>query len=256
MRHELRRTWVAVAVGAGVAACGGDRPDYSALSTPPEVSFANAPPAYTASATLPLAIAARNPTGVRAVYALSGSQRFAARQQGDGTWVATVQLPVIGKNTVTVWAEDMASPMPNSGQGMDAPYQLVQDVLYDPTPPSVSYDAAFASYSDERNLQLDVDQNGIATVPPAYVAGAKVGVLPGGDFYKAWSRLSAGADDDGERARDDEREQHPGAAVRRPVQPEHRLAHPDADVRGARELPAAVPGLPGRHGGAPALGDA
>lgn len=194
MRHELRRTWVAVAVGAAVAACSGDRPDYSALSTPPEVSFANAPPAYTASATLPLAIAARNPTGVRAVYALSGSQRFAARQQGDGTWVATVQLPVIGKNTVTVWAEDMASPMPNSGQGMDAPYQLVQDVVYDPTPPSVSYDASFPSYSDERTLELDVDLNGVAKVPPAYVAGPKVGVLPGGDFYKAWSRLSGGGD--------------------------------------------------------------
>src|SRR5512138_2038812 len=194
MQFELRRTWVAVAVSASVAACSGGRPDYSVRSTPPEVAFVSAPPAYTASATLPLVIAARNPTGVRAVYALSGSQRFAARQQGDGSWVVTVQLPVIGKNTVTVWAEDMASPTPDSGQGMDAPYQLVQDVLYDPTPPSVSYDAAFASYSDERTLQLDVDQNGIAKVPPAYIAGAKTGVLPGGDFYKAWSRLSAGAD--------------------------------------------------------------
>lgn len=193
MRDGIRDISLAFAV-AGLAACGGERPDYSALSTPPEVSFVTAPPAYTASASLPLSIAARNPTGVRAVYALSGSQRFAARQQGDGTWVATVQLPVIGKNTVTVWAEDMASPTPNSGQGMDAPYQLVQDVLYDPTPPSVSYDAAFASYSDERTLQLEVDQNGIAKVPPAYVAGAKVGVLPGGDFYKAWSRLGGGTE--------------------------------------------------------------
>lgn len=194
MRYELRRTWIAVAVGAGVIACGGGRPDYSARSTPPEVAFVSAPPAYTASATLPLVIAAQNPTGVRAVYALSGSQRFAARPQGDGTWVVAVQLPVIGKNTVTVWAEDMAAPMPNSGQGMEAPYQLVQDVLYDPTPPSVAYDPAFASYGDERYLELEVDQNGIATVPPAYAVGTKTGVLPGGDFYKAWSRLSAGAD--------------------------------------------------------------
>ncbi|GAO01280.1 hypothetical protein [Anaeromyxobacter sp. PSR-1] len=192
MRYGIPDTWLAIAVGAGLAACGGGRPDYSARSTPPEVSFVTAPAAYTASATLPLSIAARNPTGVRAVYALTGSQRFAAKEQGDGTWMATVQFPVIGKNTVTVWAEDMASPTPNSGQGMDAPYQLVQNVLYDPTPPSVSYDASFASYSDERDLQLEVDQNGVAKVPPAYVVGAKAGALPGGDIYKAWSRLSGG----------------------------------------------------------------
>ncbi|ACL64491.1 hypothetical protein A2cp1_1146 [Anaeromyxobacter dehalogenans 2CP-1] len=194
MGYRIRSAWLAFGAGATLAACGGGRPDYSALSTPPEVSFVTPPPTYTASVTLPIGIAARNPTGVRAVYALTGSQRFAAKQQGDGTWVATVQLPVIGKNTVTVWAEDMASPMPNSGQGMDPPYQLVQDVVYDPTPPSVSYDASFPSYSDERTLELEIDLNGVAKVPAAYVAGPKVGVQPGGDFYKAWSRLSGGAD--------------------------------------------------------------
>ena len=194
MRYELRKRWIGVASAFGLAACGGGRPSYSALSTPPEVAFATPPPTYTSSASLSLSVSARKPTGVRGVYALAGSQRFAARQQGDGTWQATVQLPVIGKNTVTVWAEDTGSPTPNSGQGMDAPYQLVQDVVYDPTPPSVSYDPSFASYSDERNLEVQVDANGVANVPPAYVTGAKAGVLPGGDFYKAWTRLSGGPD--------------------------------------------------------------
>src|SRR6266568_7177955 len=110
-----------------VPGCGGGRPDFSLRSAPPEVAFASPLPTFTSTSSLMLSIAAKNPTGVKDVYALSGSQRWAAVQQGDGTWRATVQLPVIGKNTITVWAEDTASPTPNSGQGQDAPYQLVQD---------------------------------------------------------------------------------------------------------------------------------
>jgi hypothetical protein len=194
MRDVLRPTTLALGIVAGLLGCSGGRPGYSALSTPPQVSFAAAPPTYSASSTLQLSVSAQNPTGVRSVYALVGSQRFTAKRQDDGTWQVSVQLPVVGKNTVTVWAEDMGSPTPNSGQGMDAPYQLVQDVVYDPTPPSISYDPSFAAYSDERTLQLEVDQNGVPSVPPTYVVGAKAGVLPGGDFYKAWSRLGGGAD--------------------------------------------------------------
>jgi hypothetical protein len=194
MRDVRRLTTLALVTAAWLIACSGGRPGYSALSTPPQVSFATPPPAFSASATLPLSVSAQNPTGVRSVYALVGSQRFTAKRQDDGTWQVSVQLPVVGKNTVTVWAEDMGSPTPNSGQGMDPPFQLVQDIVYDPTPPSISYDPSFASYSDERTLQLEVDQNGVPSVPPTYVVGAKAGVLPGGDFYKAWSRLSGGAD--------------------------------------------------------------
>jgi hypothetical protein len=194
MRDVPRLTILALGIVAGLLGCSGGRPGYSALSTPPQVAFAAAPPTYSASSTLQLTVSAQNPTGVRSVYALVGSQRFTAKRQDDGTWQVSVQLPVVGKNTVTVWAEDMGSPTPNSGQGMDAPYQLVQDVVYDPTPPSISYDPSFASYSDERTLQLQVDQNGVPSVPPTYVVGVKSGVLPGGDFYKAWSRLSGGAD--------------------------------------------------------------
>src|SRR5689334_7202128 len=120
-------------VGALAAAgCGGSRPDFSLRSAPPQVSFANAIPTFTSGSSLTLSVNARNPTGVKNVYALAGSQRWAAAPQSDGTWRTTVQLPVIGKNTVTVWAEDAASPTPNSGQGLEAPYQLVQDVFYDP----------------------------------------------------------------------------------------------------------------------------
>ncbi len=183
---------VVLGVGFLAIACGGDRPDYSLRNTPPEVAFAAPPPAYTATPMVAVGIIATNPTGVRAVYALSGAQRWPAVLQEDGTWRVTLQLPVIGKNTVTVWAEDNASPSPNSGQGMDPPYQLVQEIVYDPTPPSVTYDAAFASYGDERDLDLVVDANGIAVVPASYATLQKTGVLPGGHFYKAWSRLSAG----------------------------------------------------------------
>jgi len=194
MRNTAQSTALLLVVVPVVTACGGGRPDYSAQSSAPEVAFAAAPPAFTGTSSVTLTISAHKSTGVKAVYALAGSQRWSARPQGDGTWQVTVQLPVIGKNTVTIWAEDMASPTPNSGQGLSAPYQLVQDVFYDPTPPSVSYDPSFASYADERNLQLAVDVNGVAKVPPQYLPAPKTGVLPGGDFYKAWSRLSAGVD--------------------------------------------------------------
>ena len=187
----VRRAWLSLLAGSLLSAACGGRPDYSLRNAAPEVAFATAPPAYTATPSITLSVAATNPTGVKAIYALSGSQRWLAAQQEDGTWLVNLQLPVIGKNTITVWAEDTASPVPNSGQGMEAPYQLVQEVIYDPTPPSVTYDASFASYADERALQVAVDGNGIAVVPAAYSTLPKAGVMPGGGIYKAWSRLSA-----------------------------------------------------------------
>ncbi len=94
MPKSIRDACLLLVITSGLAAgCNGGRPDYSARSVAPEVSFADAPPAYTSTASLTLSVAARNPTGVKAVYALSGSQRWTAKPQPDGTWQATVQLP-------------------------------------------------------------------------------------------------------------------------------------------------------------------
>ena len=193
MRTRAGLKLLVVASAGLLAACGSGRPDYAPQSSPPEVMFNGAPPTYVSTGAVTLSITATDTDGVKAVYALCGAQRWAAVKQEDGTWLVTVQLPVVGANTVVVWAEDLTSPTPNSGQGMDSPYQITQTIIYDPTPPSVRYDASYGSYSDERTLQVLVDANGVARVPAAYSIGPRLAIPLGGDIYKASSRLSGGA---------------------------------------------------------------
>ncbi len=193
MLHETRATCVALLTGVLVlAGCGGGRPDYSPESAPPELAWNSALPTYSADSSITLSVTATAARGVRDVVVLCGSQRWTAELQEDGNWQAAISLPNVGKNTIVVWAEDNTSP-PNSGQGLAPPYQLTQDIIYDPTPPSVTYDASYASYTDERDVQLEVDGNGIAKMPATYTIGPKYGVPLGGDIYKASSRLSAAA---------------------------------------------------------------
>ena len=42
-------------------------------------------------------------------------------------------LPVIGHNPITVWADDLADPAPNSGPGVAGQLPSALDVLYDLT---------------------------------------------------------------------------------------------------------------------------
>jgi len=193
MTEHVQRAWIALAPVVLLAACGPGRPDYSPARTPPQVQLATAPPQYTSSPFVTLSIVATAVQGVKAVHALCGAVETDATREADGTWQVTVQLGVVGMNTIAIWADDTASPTPNSGRGMDPPYQIVVEVIYDPTPPSVTYDASYASYTDERNVQLLVDANGAAVLPAAYSIGPKYGIPLGGDIYKASSRISGGA---------------------------------------------------------------
>ena len=160
-------------------------------TTPPVLALVTPAPLYVQAAALTLRISASDPSGVKAVYALAGAGPSLATLQPDGTWLVTLALPATGQNTVTVWGEDKVTPTPNSGLGKGAPYELTLEVIYDPTPPSVTYDASIFSYSDERSLALGVTSDGVATVPPTYAVGPRVGVLLHGDIYKAYSRLGA-----------------------------------------------------------------
>jgi hypothetical protein len=194
MLHWKMATPVAVLTSVlSLAACGGGgRPGYSPESSAPELTWNAAPPTYTANASITVSVTATATQGVRDVIVLCGSQRWSAGLQADGSWQATVTLPNLGKNTVIVWAEDKSSPSPNTGQGLGPPYQLTQDIIYDPTPPSVTYDASYASYTDERGVELEVDANGVAKVPAKYTIGPRYGIPLGGHIYKASTRLSAG----------------------------------------------------------------
>ncbi|HVO19912.1 MAG TPA: hypothetical protein VMU15_11685, partial [Anaeromyxobacter sp.] len=192
MTDHVQRAWMALVPAALLGACGPGRPDYSPVRTPPEVKLAAAAPQYTASPALTLSVVATAVQGVKAVHALTGAVESDATREEDGTWQLTVQLGVVGKNAIAVWADDTASPTPNSGRGMDPPYQILLEVIYDPTPPSVTYDASYASYTDERNIQLLVDAHGVAELPAAYSIGPKYGIPLGGDIYKASSRLAGG----------------------------------------------------------------
>jgi hypothetical protein len=178
---------------AVVACNGGSRPNYSAKTSPPELAWAVTPPVYTVLPSLTVRVTAADTTmGVGNVFVLVGSQQTGATRQSDGTWQAAITLPVQGQNIVTVWAEDDASPTPNSGRGRGTPYELTATVNYSPAPPSLTYDGTFDSYADERGLQLVADANGIAKMPAQYTIGAKVPVVLGADVYKAVTRLSGG----------------------------------------------------------------
>jgi len=191
MAKNSKAKWILLSSSVlSLVGCGSGRPNYSPATTPPEVAFSPPPPAYTVTPSITIGVTATDLQGVGKVYVLVGAERVAASRQADGTWQATILLPVVGHNIVTVWAEDKATPTPNSGEGLDPPYQITADVDYAPTPPSLSYDASFASYADERTVELAVDGNGIAKVPPEYLVGQKLSIPPGGDIYKSSSRLS------------------------------------------------------------------
>jgi hypothetical protein len=193
MRRTILKELLPLCVVLLPACGGGGRPNYSQQTTPPEVAWDTTPPVYTVSPSLTVSVKATDTTmGVGNVFVLVGSQQTAASQQSDGTWQAAIALPVQGQNIVTVWAEDKASPTPNSGRGRGTPYELTVTVTYSPAPPSVTYDGTFTSYSDERGLQLVADANGIAKMPAQYTVGAKVPVVLGADVYKAVTRLSGG----------------------------------------------------------------
>ena len=58
----------------------------------------------------------------------------------DGVWQVGVHLSNVGHNTVVIWAEDLAEPVPNSGAGMEGPHELTVDIVWDPpwTPERIS----------------------------------------------------------------------------------------------------------------------
>ncbi len=153
--------------------------------SPPVVALVAEPALYTNASSMKLTVTASDPSGVAGVYVRAGGQRYPAALQNDGTWQVTVNLPSPGHNITTIWAVDQ-SPSANSGEDSQPPYQLTRDVLLDTTPPSATYDQGFASYYDERNMQVG------AQTPPAYTIGPKAAVQAGGDFFKVATRLSAG----------------------------------------------------------------
>jgi hypothetical protein len=155
--------------------------------SPPVVALVAEPAPYTNGSSMKLTMTASDPSGVAGVFVRVGGQRYPAALQNDGAWQVTVNLPSPGHNITTIWAVDQ-SPSANSGEDSQSPYQLTRDVLLDTTPPSASYDQGFASYYDERNMQVGEQ------TPPVYTSGPKVVVPPlNGEFFKVATRLSAGA---------------------------------------------------------------
>jgi hypothetical protein len=159
--------------------------------TPPALAFAGPPPEFTSSADVTLAVTAADPSGVKAVYALFGAKQKEGVLR-DGTWFLNIRLPAVGHNTVVIWAQDLAEPAPNSGAAKGLPYQLSADVVFDPDPPAATYDASFASYSEESALAVGVGADGLATVPAVYVQPPRSAIANGGHVYKAATRLEAG----------------------------------------------------------------
>jgi len=160
--------------------------------TPPVLALATTPPKYTNATSVTLSVSATDPSGVAGVYALVGGQQTSATQQANGTWQLVVSLPTVGHNLIQIWGVDDVQPTPNSGFGGPPPSQLMVDVVYDATAPAISYDGTFASYFDERVLSVNVDENGMAVVPPVYSFGPRYALAPGGEIYKAATRLSMG----------------------------------------------------------------
>ena len=150
---------------------------------------------YTNQSTVTLRVRANDRSGVKRAFAQVGTTTYSGASQPDGIWAIQVPLPVIGHNPVTVWADDLADPGPNSGLGVPG-HQLALDVLYDPTPPAVSYDSDFASYADERGMTVAADANGRAVLPASYVLSrGKAAVPSSGEIFKAATRLGGGTPD-------------------------------------------------------------
>ncbi len=159
--------------------------------TPPEISLASAPPTYSGSVNVRLSVNTIDASGTKAVYAQVGGTRLAANLV-NGTWQVDLFLQSVGHNAVTIWAEDLAQPAPNSGLGRGAPYELDLDIIFDPDAPRAIYDGSFASYADERGLAVAAGADGLALVPASYTSGARVAIANGGEIYKAATRVSAG----------------------------------------------------------------
>jgi hypothetical protein len=162
---------------------------------PPEISFTSSVSGtlYTNQSTIMLRLLAIDASGVKAVYCAAGTRTFAGTLDADGSWTIAVDGLAVGRNSVVLWAEDAAEPATNSGRGV-AGRQLTLDVLYDPTPPTVTYDAEFACYADERGMTVAMDANGRAVVPATYqLARGKAPITRNGEIWKAATRLSGGA---------------------------------------------------------------
>jgi hypothetical protein len=159
---------------------------------PPQLAFAAAPPTYVAQSYVDLVVRAADATGVKVVYARAGSDQHSGILV-EGAWHVRVPLATAGHNTITVWAEDLAEPFPNSGFDGEAPHELVLDVVHDPDAPTATYDTAFASYADERTMTVATGPDGFARVPAEYTLGPRTTVPNGGPIYKAATRIAAGA---------------------------------------------------------------
>jgi hypothetical protein len=158
--------------------------------TPPVLTFGTAPPAYTNQSTLTLTVNATDATGVKGVFAQSGTRKFTATVGEGGAWNLAVDL-LPGHNQLTVWGEDTAQAA-NSGLGSTAPHQYTLDVLLDTSPPSAIYDASFASYAPEQQVAVARNSDGTAVVPARPLLGAKRAITAGGEIFKMASTLSAG----------------------------------------------------------------
>ncbi len=162
-------------------------------TTPPVLTWADAPPVAVMSSTAVVRVTATDDlTGVRRVLGQVGPDAaVVGTLQPDGNWELVLHLQA-GPNHVSIWGEDNAPLSPNSGQFDLPPYQLTATVIYDTTPAVVLYNSGFASYRDERGMTVAVDPEGHAVVPPVYSCpGAPITIPPaGGHVYKAATRLA------------------------------------------------------------------
>ncbi|ABC83006.1 hypothetical protein Adeh_3238 [Anaeromyxobacter dehalogenans 2CP-C] len=158
--------------------------------TPPVLTFAAAPTQYTNQTTLTLTVNATDATGVKGVFAQSGTKKFTATAGDGGTWILAVDL-VPGHNPLTIWGEDTAQAA-NSALGSTEPYQYTLDILLDTSPPTAMYDASFASYAPERGVTIAANADGTAALPARPLVGAKQAIPANGEILKMASTLSAG----------------------------------------------------------------
>ena len=156
--------------------------------TPPVLSLASSPTAYTNHTSVTLTVTATDPSGVQAVYAQNGSIQYTATTT-DGGWQLSDIALNIGPNTITIWAVDSADPA-NSGLGLAPPYQLTVPILSDTTPPSIVL-TDLPSYFSEAGMSVQTNSSGQAIVPmvPVYASATTIAVGAAVDVYKASTRL-------------------------------------------------------------------
>ncbi len=159
---------------------------------PPVLSFVVAPPQYTNQTTLTLNVAAADATGVKGIFAQSGTRKFSATPGDAGTWSLAIDL-VPGHNPVAIWGEDTAQAA-NSGFGGSEPHRFDLDVLLDTSPPTAVYDASFASYVPEQGLNVVLNPDGTPRLPaaPELDVQRRKPITPTGDIVKMATMLSAG----------------------------------------------------------------